>query len=87
MLHRAGASTWLLKYDYLFIREACTIQFDDYVIITGGKNSKETVSKYNDNGFSNDLPPLNTGRYGHGCGHYINEKDELVRGYQYDIGS
>jgi len=60
------------------VMEACAIQFDDYVIITGGTNSLGIVSKYTDNGFVEDLPNLLSGRYGHGCGHYTNENDELV---------
>ena len=62
----------------IFTREACAIQFDDYVIITGGTNSLDIVSKYTDTGFVEDLPNLLSGRYGHGCGHYTNENNELV---------
>ena len=45
----------------------CAIPNGDTVIITGGKNTKNTVSVYNVRGWQEDLPPLNTGRYCHAC--------------------
>merc|ERR1711973_1020929 len=61
----------------------CTIQFDNYVIITGGTYLgttffSTTVAAYNDNGFLYSLPPLLEGRYFHGCGHYIDDDGNLV---------
>jgi len=61
----------------------CTIQFDNYVIITGGTylgNTffSTTVAAYNDNGFLYYLPPLVEGRFFHGCGHYIDDVGNLV---------
>ena len=38
----------------------------------------DIVSNYTDIGFVEDLPPLLSGRYGHGCGHYTNENNQLV---------
>ena len=78
-----GTKMPLLDYDIWFInctftREACSIQFDDYVIITGGTYSLDIVSNYTDNGWEKYLPNLLSGRYGHGCGHYTNENNELV---------
>ena len=34
--------------------------------------SSDLVSSYNADGFLGYLPNLNTGRFSHGCGHFIN---------------
>jgi len=34
--------------------------------------SSDLVSAYNADGFLGYLPNLNTGRFSHGCGHFIN---------------
>ena len=70
------------------LRAGCSIQFDEFVIITGGikdcdnddcTNPRvDTVSKYNISGWVEYLPSLNTARSGNGCGHYINSNDEVV---------
>ena len=54
---------------------------EDKVIITGGALSLGLVASdkatiYNDNGFVEDLPSLNIGRWGHACGHYITDTTE-----------
>jgi len=57
----------------------CTIQFDDYVVITGGLNGySTTVAAYNDYGDRRDLQPLVEGRGFHGCGHYIDNDGNMV---------
>jgi hypothetical protein len=43
----------------------------DSVIITGGINTKQVVSRYGMDGFIEDLPQLVVGRYDHGCGSYL----------------
>ena len=66
---------------HLCIRDACTIQFDDKVVVTGGtlENSRR-VSVYNIDGWVEDLPDLNEGRSGwHGCGHYVDSNNDIVR--------
>ena len=45
------------------------------VIITGGKNTKQTVSRYNIQGWVEDLPSLVVGRYDHGCASYLRDAD------------
>ena len=64
-------------------RQACSIELDDKVIITGGWKSGglgiETVAVYDENGFVEYLPDLRFGRLQHGCGHYINSNNEIVR--------
>ena len=63
-------------------RQACSIELDDKVIITGGWKSGglgiETVAVYDANGFVEYLPDLRFGRLQHGCGHYINSNNEIV---------
>ena len=56
---------------YLCCRSACSIQLEESVIITGGLYSKKRVQQYNLAGSMGRLPDLNTGRYGHACGHYL----------------
>ena len=53
-------------------------------MITGGRtrghynNPWNLVSRYNRNGFVEDLPNLNNARMGHGCGHYVNSNKQKV---------
>ena len=49
------------------------------VILTGGANTMSKVTVYNDEGFVADWPELKTGRFDHGCGHYINTDNKVVR--------
>jgi len=57
----------------------CTIQFDNYVVITGGFNGfVRTVAAYDENGNRNPLPSLVEGRAHHGCGHYIDGSGDMV---------
>ena len=73
MLSADGQSTpgFTLKY---LLHSACTIQFDDLVIVTGGQK----VSVYNISGWVEDLPDLVQGRSDHGCGHFINNDNKMV---------
>ena len=71
------------------IRSACSIQLEEMVILTGGLDYEEEpttrVTVYNKNGFLADWPHLQTSRYEHGCGHFINADKKVVR--QLDIDS
>ena len=51
---------------------------EDRVILTGGYDNKNTVSVYSTSGWMEDLPDLLQGRYGHGCGHYVNDDNKMV---------
>ena len=42
----------------------------DSVVITGGRETLTTVSRYNDQGWLEDLPELITGRYFHACAEF-----------------
>ena len=66
-------------YNY---RDACAIQLQDSVIITGiddyddydfdnSPSSLSRVEEYNLQGSLARLPDLNTGRRSHTCGHYV----------------
>ena len=37
-----------------------------------------TVAAYDENGWTEDLPTLNQGRFHHGCNSYIGQNNELV---------
>ena len=57
--------------------EACAIELDDKVIVTGGVKNSLTVSVYNTVGWVEDLPKMQQGRFDHGCGHFINSNNEM----------
>ena len=48
------------------------------MIVIGGSYNPTRVDVYNIDGWSRELPQLNTGRWGHGCGQYINTNDKIV---------
>ena len=58
--------------------EACSIQLDDIVIITGGSGSESRVQVYNLSGSVSRLQDLLTGRWNHACGHYVHQ-EKIVR--------
>ena len=65
----------------MIFSDACSIQFDDKVIITGGlsgvfKEFWAKASVYNHSGFVEDLADLNVPRYDHGCGSYLDENNK-----------
>ena len=48
------------------------------MIVTGGYFDPNRVSIYNDDGWVENMPSLNSGRRAHGCGHYFNIAEQLV---------
>ena len=48
------------------------------MIVTGGRDTEYTVSVYGIDGWMEDLPDLRSGRFYHGCGHYINDENKMV---------
>jgi len=70
-----STESFLLKYK---TKDACSIQFEDFVVITGGFSTKTIVSRYDENGWVMDLPGLNSGRHSHGCGHFYNNDNNMV---------
>ena len=61
------------------IRYACSIELKEMVILTGGQYTESKVTVYNNEGFVKDWPELKTGRYNHGCGHFVNTDNKVVR--------
>ena len=63
----------------ILLRFACSITTDqDEVIITGGDETRTTVSVYNINGWVEDLATINFGRYFHACGQYKSQDGKTV---------
>ena len=50
--------------------EACAIPDTDTVVLTGGSDTRTTVSRYNDKEWLENLPDLNIGRFRHACAGY-----------------
>merc|ERR1712029_1215594 len=46
--------------------------------MTGGSLYLTTVSRYSQTGWMEDLPSLNTGRYDHGCGTYLDSNNQQI---------
>ena len=68
----------------------------DVVVVTGGQwwpmnggytnyFTRAEVSVYNSGGWVEDLPGLNTARYSHGCGHFVNSDNQVVSDAQLDF--
>ena len=60
---------------------ACTIELEDKVIVTGGvpyPQMGQKVVEYNAYGWVKDLPDLNEKRGYHGCGHYVDNNNNMV---------
>jgi len=57
---------------------ACSFTDDNTLIITGGYNTRQKVTRYNTAGFIEDLPDLIHGREDHGCGSYQREDGAKV---------
>jgi len=57
---------------------ACSIELPEMFILTGGSYTLTTVSRYSTSGWMEDLPELNEGRWGHGCGYFYNDDMQRV---------
>ena len=58
-------------------RTACSISLDDHVVITGGSYTQKIVSRYNENGWVEDLPSLTQGRFQHGCTAFMSAGEQV----------
>ena len=58
--------------------EACSIELDDQLIVTGGVYYPTRVDVYTMDGWIMELPHLIDGRLRHGCGHYVNTDNKMV---------
>ena len=66
----------MLQFCY---RAACSIDMGQSVVITGGYNTKRTVTEYKEDGDHAEMPPLITGRYNHGCSSFMDSDNNMVR--------
>merc|ERR1712062_498931 len=62
-----SAYSFDLKYSTYY---ACAIDLGSSVVITGGYKTLTTASQYSQEGWLRDLPPLQQGRYYHGCSYF-----------------
>ena len=67
----------MMLFIAVYYRNACAIPDNNTVVITGGHNTRTSVSRYNDQGWIEDLPSLITGRYGHACAGYTSEGNRV----------
>ena len=65
--------------DSVYYSYACAIPDEDTVIITGGDFTRKTVSVYTVEGWQEDLPSLNTGRYYHACSSYWSDERRVKK--------
>ena len=61
-----------------YFSEACSIEEEETVTITGGRYSETRVTQYQVDGTSQSLPNLNNGRFVHACGYYTNSDGSIV---------
>ena len=62
---------------YVYYSWACNISLTDSVVITGLDYPLNIVSRYNKDGWLEDLPSLNVGRNGHGCSQYSSGGEQV----------
>ena len=58
---------------------ACLIDEGDSFLLTGGWYTAKQTSRYSSDSWLQDLDDLNTGRFGHACGWYIDSIGKRVR--------
>ena len=64
----------------IYHRWACSIPDKDTntFVVTGGKETSVKVSRYNQEGWQEDLPDLKNGRWSHGCSNFVSGESETV---------
>ena len=68
----------------IYFREACSIELEDKVVVTGGFPGRTNVQVYDLSGPVETLPDMKTPRYSHACGYMVNSDDQLVSIYRVD---
>ena len=60
-------------YNIVYYSGACAIPdpSTDTVVVTGGLDTENTVVRYGQQGWLEDLPDLVTGRTGHACSSFV----------------
>ena len=56
---------------------------EDTVVLTGGSSTMTQVTVYSSTGWVKDWAQLQTGRYLHACGHFVNTDNQVVRQQHY----
>ena len=70
----------------LHLRAACSINFEDFAVVVGGKYTSTTASVYNKDGWDYDLPSFNHARtYGHACGSFLDNNNHEVYSFALNI--
>ena len=88
MAHSKSKSPNTLKTLLFPLSAACSIEFADKVILTGGSRDlkdaegnwlrSNMVTVYNEQGWVEELPTLIIARNLHACGHFINSENKVV---------
>ena len=65
----------ILIIDVIFFSASCLIDEGETFLLTGGwyRSIRSIVSRYNINGWVEDLDNLITKRWGHGCSQFTNK--------------
>ena len=72
-------TSWIFKMIFkLIFSDHCNIDLGNSFVITGGDPGTSTVSYYTSRGWVQDLAPMNTGRYAHGCSSFTNSNQQEV---------
>ena len=62
---------------YICYSRACSIPLGDEVILTGGWHTMTTVSRYDKDGWVEDMPSLKRGRHSHGCTAFVSGGEQV----------
>ena len=66
----------------LFCSDACAIELEDTVVVTGGWISSDTIGAtvwvYTISGHQEQLPDMMTPRKSHACAHFMDSTNRLV---------
>ena len=63
--------------------KSCGLEVDGKFVVTGGSQSKSKVAEFTEAGTVKYLPRLKTGRFGHACSTFNNDKGDTVRVYKH----
>ena len=80
-----GLKNCISYHTLLPYRDACSIPDPETetVVVTGGQTALKTVSRYGKEGWKEDLPELQNGRFGHGCTSFMSKAIERVKDLYY----
>ena len=75
-----------LHCNFHICSSSCLVDLGDSFVLTGDYNYREEgggnlVTQYNSGGLVQELAPLNTGRYDHGCTAYYTDNQPVILRY------